>query len=50
MFVGGVAGNQRDLAQPGRDRPQDVRIGDWVIVRRAGDVIPEVAPRSSVAG
>ena len=35
-------GHQRDAAQRGRDRRKDVRVGDTVIVRRAGDVIPEV--------
>jgi DNA ligase (NAD+) len=38
-------GHQRHAAQRGRDRRKDVRIGDTVIVRRAGDVIPEVVGR-----
>ena len=43
VFVGGVHGEQRDAAQHGRDGAQGTfRIGDTVIVRRAGDVIPEV--------
>ncbi|WP_083598776.1 NAD-dependent DNA ligase LigA [Massilia sp. CF038] len=42
VFVGGVNVNNATLHNEGEVRRKDVRIGDTVIVRRAGDVIPEV--------
>lgn len=41
VFVGGVTVTNATL-QSGRSFPKDVRVGDTVVVRRAGDVIPEV--------
>ena len=42
VFVGGVTVTNATLHNEGEVRRKDVRIGDTVIVRRAGDVIPEV--------
>jgi DNA ligase (NAD+) len=43
VFVGGVTVTSATLHNLDQVRAKDVRIGDTVIVRRAGDVIPEVA-------
>jgi DNA ligase (NAD+) len=42
VFVGGTTVTNATLHNEGETRRKDVRIGDTVIVRRAGDVIPEV--------
>jgi DNA ligase (NAD+) len=42
VFVGGVTVTNATLHNEDDVRRKDVRIGDTVIVRRAGDVIPEV--------
>ncbi|MGA8513289.1 MAG: NAD-dependent DNA ligase LigA [Burkholderiaceae bacterium] len=42
VFVGGVTGTNATLHNEDEARRKDVRVGDTVIVRRAGDVIPEV--------
>lgn len=42
VFVGGVTVTNATLHNEMEARRKDVRVGDTVIVRRAGDVIPEV--------
>ncbi len=42
VFVGGTTVSNATLHNEGEIRRKDVHIGDTVIVRRAGDVIPEV--------
>jgi DNA ligase (NAD+) len=43
VFVGGVTVTNATLHNLDQVRAKDVRAGDTVVVRRAGDVIPEVA-------
>ena len=43
VFVGGVTVTNATLHNEEEVRRKDIRIGDTVVVRRAGDVIPEVA-------
>jgi DNA ligase (NAD+) len=42
VFVGGVTVTNATLHNEDEVRRKDIRVGDTVIVRRAGDVIPEV--------
>jgi DNA ligase (NAD+) len=43
VFVGGTTVSNATLHNESEAQRKDVRVGDTVIVRRAGDVIPEVA-------
>src|SRR5574340_203935 len=42
VFVGGATITNATPPNEDEIRRKDIRVGDWVVVRRAGDVIPEV--------
>jgi DNA ligase (NAD+) len=42
VFVGGVTISRATLHNGAELKRKDVHVGDWVFVRRAGDVIPEI--------
>jgi DNA ligase (NAD+) len=50
VFVGGATVTNATLHNEDEVRRKDIRIGDTVIVRRAGDVIPRSSARCSSAG
>jgi DNA ligase (NAD+) len=42
VSIGGVTVQRATLHNEDEIRKKDIRIGDWVLVQRAGDVIPEI--------
>ena len=50
VFVGGVTVTNATLHNEEEMRRKDIRVGDTVVVRRAGDVIPEVVAASRSCG
>ncbi len=46
VFVGGVTVTRATISNPGQVTAKDIRVGDMVWVRRAGDVIPEITGAS----
>lgn len=42
VFVGGVTVTNATLHNESDARDRDIRVGDYVIIRRAGDVVPEI--------